>query len=80
VTVAREISETCPGLLIVCKPYLAALGHLGLDHEAVGVLRRLESMEPGFTIRSFLAAPPFERAEHREHYAAGLRKAGVPEG
>jgi TolB-like protein/DNA-binding SARP family transcriptional activator len=79
VAVARQIIEISPTLLLVCKPYLAALGHLGLWHEAVQVLRRLREMEPDFSVARFLATTPFERLQDREHYAAGLRRAGVPD-
>jgi hypothetical protein len=62
-----------------CKPYLSALGHLGQTQEAEAVLERLMSIEPEFSIESFIATSPFERVEDREHYALGLRLAGVAE-
>jgi hypothetical protein len=43
------------------------------------VRERLLTLEPGFTVQRFLATSPFERREHRDHYAEGLRLAGVPE-
>ena len=63
-----------------CKPYVAALGHLGAAEEAAVVLRRLLAIDPAFTVQGWLAASPFERASDREHFVAGLRLAGVPEG
>ena len=68
-----------PGFSATYKPYLAALGHLGRHEEARDVLRRLERVEPGFTVARFIATTPLERASDREHYVEGLRRAGVPE-
>jgi DNA-binding SARP family transcriptional activator/TolB-like protein/Tfp pilus assembly protein PilF len=79
VAIGREVSEMNPAFSGACKPYLAALGHLGLQDEAAAVLGRLLAIEPGFTVRKFLESAPFERGEHRESYAEGLRKAGVSE-
>jgi TolB-like protein len=79
-SVGRSVSEMNPAFSAACKPYLAALGHFGLVEEAETVRRRLLAIEPEFTVRRFLQATPFERAEDREHYAEGLRKAGVAEG
>lgn len=79
VTIGRSVSEINPAFSGACKPYLAALGHFGLDEEAATVRARLLAIEPNFTLRRFLRACPFEKREHREHYADGLRRAGVPE-
>jgi DNA-binding SARP family transcriptional activator/TolB-like protein len=79
VVAGRGVSEMNPSFSAACKPYLAALGHLGQIEEANAVRARLMSLEPGFTVEKFLASAPFEKAEHREHYARGLRLAGVPE-
>jgi DNA-binding SARP family transcriptional activator/TolB-like protein len=79
VQVGREVSEMNPALSASCKPYLAALGHLGARDEADSVRARLLALEPGFSVQKFLATCPFERIEHRDHYAAGLRLAGLPE-
>jgi len=78
VAVGRAVSELNPGFSSACRFYLAALGHLGRKDEADLVLRRLLSLEPGFTIRRFLQATPLERAGDREHMSLGLRLAGVP--
>ena len=61
-----------------CKPYLAALGQLGAREEAARVCARLLTLEPGFSVQKFLESSPYEKAEHREHYAEGLRLAGLP--
>jgi hypothetical protein len=43
------------------------------------VLRRLLVIESDFTVERFLATTPIERPGNREHFAEGLRRAGVPE-
>ena len=43
------------------------------------IRRRLVSIEPDFTIQRFLATTPLEREIDRQHYAHGLRLAGVAE-
>ena len=78
VAVGRAVSELNPGFSSACRFYLAALGHLGRKDEAELVLRRLLSLEPGFTIRRFQQATPLERPGDREHMSLGLKLAGVP--
>ncbi|MBN8905040.1 MAG: hypothetical protein J0H99_00105, partial [Rhodospirillales bacterium] len=51
----RAVSQMNPGFSATYKPYLAALGHLGRHEEARDVLRRLERVEPGFTVARFIA-------------------------
>jgi tetratricopeptide (TPR) repeat protein len=79
IVAGRDVSEMNPGFSAACKPYLAALGHLGQAEEAAVVLHRLLAIEPGFTISRFLEHNPLDRLQDRDHYAAGLRLAGVPE-
>lgn len=80
VAIGRRVTEMNPGLSAAWKPYLAALGHLGRRAEAAEARARLLALEPGFTVQRFLATAPFAREADRQHYAAGLRAAGVPEG
>ena len=80
VATGRAVSEMNPAFSAACKPYLAALGHLGQVQEAAVVRRRLLSIEPDFTVRHFLETSPFERPQDRDHFAAGLRLALVPDG
>ncbi len=80
VAAGRSVSELNPAFSAACKPYLSALGHLGQLAEAAVVRRRLFAIEPGFSVQGFLASAPFERTQDREHFAAGLRLAGIPEG
>lgn len=76
----RTVSELNPAFSAACKPYLAALGHLGQLQEAAVVRRRLLAIDPGFTVEGHLKSTPFERVQDREHFAQGLRLAGVPDG
>ena len=81
VVAGREVSEMNPAFSAACKPYLAALGHIGATAEAETevVRKRLLAIEPNFTIHAFMDNSPFERVEDREHFAAGLRLAGLPD-
>ncbi len=79
VAVGRAVIEMNPSFSATYKPYLAALGHLGREQEAAVVRRRLLAIEPDFTVERFVATSPLERESDREHYADGLRLAGVPE-
>jgi DNA-binding SARP family transcriptional activator/TolB-like protein len=79
VAAGRRVSEMNPAFSGACKPYLAALGHLGLMEEAAVVRQRLLAIESGFTVSRFLQINAFGRADQLEDYAKGLRLAGVPE-
>ncbi|HEY7577025.1 MAG TPA: BTAD domain-containing putative transcriptional regulator, partial [Acetobacteraceae bacterium] len=79
VAVARAVSEMNPSFSATYKPYLSALGHLGRTQEASVVRRRLLAIEPDFTVERFIATSPMERESDRDHYAEGLRLAGLPE-
>jgi DNA-binding SARP family transcriptional activator/TolB-like protein len=79
VAVARAVSEMNPSFSATYKPYLSALGHLGRTQEASMVRRRLLAIEPDFTMERFIATSPLERESDRDHYAEGLRLAGLPE-
>ena len=80
VILGRRSSELNPSFSAALKHYLAALGHAKLPVEAETILQRLLTVEPGFTVQKFMARSPFENASDRDHYALGLRMAGVPEG
>lgn len=80
VAAGRTVSEMNPAFASACKPYLAALGHLGQMQEASVVRRRLLAIDPGFSVARHLAASPFAHQQEREHFANGLRLAGIPEG
>jgi hypothetical protein len=74
----RTVTATSPGFVEGYKPYLAALGHLELSREAAAARECLLRLEPDFSLAKFLAACPIETPGDREHYAAGLRRAGIP--
>jgi tetratricopeptide (TPR) repeat protein len=79
VVAGRAVTQMNSALSAGFKPYLAALGYLGRSQEAAVARRRLLAIEPDFTIERFIATTPLERESDREHYAQGLRLAGVPE-
>jgi tetratricopeptide (TPR) repeat protein len=79
VAAGRAVTQMNPSFSAAFKPYLAALGHAGRLPEASVVLSRLLAIEPDFTIERFLATTPIEQPGNREHFAEGLRRAGVPE-
>ena len=76
-TVGRAVTQLNPSLSAAYKPYLAALGHLGRRQEADLVRGRLLALEPDFTIARFLATTPLESPVDRDHFAQGLRLAGL---
>lgn len=77
VTLGRRVTQLHPRFSAAYKPYLAALGHLGLDREAALVYRRLLQLEPDFSVRAFRSTSPFALREHNDHYVVGLQLAGV---
>jgi DNA-binding SARP family transcriptional activator/TolB-like protein len=76
----RKLVDLNPAFTANYKPYLAALGYLGLEKETEEVRRRLLAIEPGFTIERFLKSTPMEQEADRAHYAEGLRRAGISNG
>jgi len=78
VVCGRQLSDVNPSYSAPCKPYLAALGHLGQTQEAAAVRRRLMQIEPNFSVEAFLATTPLAKQTDRDHFATGLRLAGVP--
>lgn len=78
--VGRRASELNPSFTAGLKHYLSALGHLGLQHEAVSIRRRLLAIEPDFTIAKYMARSPLGRMPDRANYAEGLRLGGIAEG
>jgi len=79
VEVGRSVSQLNPSFSATYRPYLAALGHLRRDQEIAIVRRRFLSLEPDFTIERFLRTTPMERETDRQHFAEGLRLAGLRE-
>ena len=59
------------------KTYLSALGHLGEAREAAELRERLLAIEPDFTVAKALRRTPVRGAADRQHYAEGLRRAGL---
>ena len=80
VVLGRRASELNPHFSAGLKHYLSALGHAKLLDEAATVRARLLVIEPTFTVQDSIRRSPYEHASEVEHYAAGLRAAGLPEG
>jgi TolB-like protein/Tfp pilus assembly protein PilF len=76
----RRAIQLNPAFSASYKPYLAALGYLGLAQETEEIRRRLLAIEPGFTTERFLKATPMVQEADRAHYAEGLRRAGISDG
>jgi hypothetical protein len=52
---------------------------LGREQEAKAAAAEYLTLTSDFSISRHLELLPFQRPEDREHYAEGLRKAGLPE-
>jgi adenylate cyclase len=57
----------------------AAYGQLGRAQDAKAAAEEYLKLAPDFSLARHLEMLHFRRAEDREHYADGLRKAGLPE-
>jgi DNA-binding SARP family transcriptional activator/TolB-like protein/Tfp pilus assembly protein PilF len=79
VVAGRAVTQVAPLISTGFKPYLSALGHLGCPQEANTVRRKLLAIEPGFNVALFLRTSALERPGDRQHFAEGLRLAGIPE-
>jgi len=80
VLVSRRVVKSNPSYVAGYKPLIASLGHLGRRDEAKGYVKKLLSLEPGFTVKHFGEVYPFRKPEDRRRYMEGLRLAGIPEG
>ena len=79
VQIGRRATEINPFYSAGLQNHLAALGHAGLLDEAATVLQRLLAIEPDYTVRTAIDRSPYELPAMTEHFAAGLRLAGVPD-
>jgi adenylate cyclase len=57
----------------------AAYGQLGREQEAKAAAEEYLRRTPDFSLARHLEMMPFQHARDREHYAEGLRRAGLPE-
>ena len=80
VMLGRRASELNPRFTCGLQYYLSALGHAGRLDEAAGVRERLLALQPGCTVQDAIRQSPSENPAQVEHYARGLRLAGLPEG
>ena len=66
-----QVSEMNWGFWAACRPYLAALGHLGRRDEVAQICRRLLAIAPGFSVRAgSIDASPFARDEDRQVFTS----------
>jgi DNA-binding SARP family transcriptional activator/TolB-like protein len=79
IAAGREIGQVHPGWADGCKPYLAALGHAGVEGEAAQVRQRLLAIQPMCSIALLAQSQPFQQPEDWAHFADGLRRAGLPD-
>jgi DNA-binding SARP family transcriptional activator/TolB-like protein len=79
IALGRAAIEAHPTLSAHYRPFLAALGHLERHAHAAAARARFLKLEPGFTVRRFLATAPYVREQDRARFAEGLRKAGLPD-
>ena len=79
ISAGRELSQMHPGWADGCKPYLAALGHAGLETEAMQLHERLQAIRPGVSISALTQSQPFQRAQDWAVFTEGLRRAGLPD-
>ncbi len=79
VTLGRRASELNPRFSVGLQYYLSALGHAGRVGEAAAVRERLLAVQPGYTVQDALRGSSFEDSAQAEHYARGLRLAGLAE-
>ncbi len=79
VELGRRATHLNPTLVSTLKGYLCALGHIGPSSELLAIRAKLLQGEPGFSIRQALARTPLQTEHDRALYAAGLRRAGIPE-
>lgn len=79
VAAARPLVTRKPLLFGCYMPMLAALGHLGRSEEAAACCADVYRIEPRFSLAAFCAAYPLRHERDLEHYAEGLRRAGLRE-
>jgi TolB-like protein len=77
VDVCRRSIALHDGLSYPYKPLIAALAYLGRTAEARSMCERLLAIEPDFGLADAMRRFPLQRAQDRNLYEAGLRKAGL---
>ena len=79
IQIGRELGQVQPGWAEGCRAMLAALGHAGPPDEMAQTRTRLLAIAPDSSVLATVERHPFHRDEDRAHYAAGLRRAGLPD-
>lgn len=79
VDLGRRAIALNPGFSSAYKVCLSALGYLHRREEAADIRSRLLDLEPEFRVSDAIARSPMVREQDIQHYAEGLRRAGLPE-
>ncbi len=79
IRIGRELGQVQPGWAEGCRAMLAALGHAGPPSEMAQTRARLLAIVPESSVLAIIERHPFQRDEDRAHFAAGLRRAGLPD-
>ena len=76
---ATQAAEANPEFTDIYAVLACAYGHLGQAADARGALDQLLRRMPDLTVSDERLNRPFARADDRERFLTGLRKAGLPE-
>jgi len=75
----RQALALNPALSATGLILLAALGHAGTAEEQASARRALLEIEPTITVTQAMRRLPLQAPADRSHFAAGLRRAGLPD-
>ena len=75
----HECISRDPGLF-TCHVFLAAAyGSIKRIEDAEWEVEEILNLEPDFSLKTDIIAPQFQKAEDKERFQTGLRRAGIPE-
>jgi TolB-like protein len=79
IALGRQALALNPALSATGLALLAALGHAGSAEEQASARRALLEIEPTITVTQAMRRLPLQAPADRSHFAAGLRRAGLPD-
>jgi TolB-like protein len=79
ITLGRQALALNPALSATGLILLAALGHAGSAEEQASARRALLEIDPTMTVALAMRRLPLQAPADRSHFAAGLRRAGLPD-
>jgi TolB-like protein len=79
IALGRQALALNPALSATALALLAALGHAGSAEEQASARRALLEIEPTITVTQAMRRMPLQAPADRSHFAAGLRRAGLPD-